>query len=473
MKKKGSLFYLINSLTPPEKRYFKLYCGMHQSSSNHLKLFEAMDRQQHPDDDEIRLMFAGEAFVNQLHVTKNYLQGLILKSLRNFHSGISKEAEIRNLILDAEILFSKELLDQCHYTLEKAEKVALAFEDFAALVDIYNWQRRLFTTKFGIGNPRFKMAMGHQKEVVEKLGRINYYWNQIAAVSEFNHKDFVEEIPAGDESVRCKILFHHFHFARNMMVGQLDQAELHIDAVIELYEGHPKWVHNDPNQYVSGLGNKVPMLLYQQRWTEALSLLQKMRDVALGFRSKKNKFSIRTICRSYNLELELYRDKKDMKAGLERVQEVIQYMETNPIPEDYYVLFWNQFAQIYFGNNMYKDALVWVNNLLDYRGGSWKDIVAHARILHLMVHFELGNMLFVRYAIESHRRYLKKNKMLRAFERTCLAYFSKMTRISQADQKALFARFHQELFEVEDAVANKDNLDYLDIKTWLEVKIKN
>jgi len=53
-----------------------------------------------------------------------YLTGLILKSLRNYHSNKSINSKLNNLLIEIELLFDKELYDLAYYRIKKAEELA-------------------------------------------------------------------------------------------------------------------------------------------------------------------------------------------------------------------------------------------------------------------------------------------------------------------------------------------------------------
>ena len=483
MRKKGSLFQLIKSLSQTEKRYFRIYCNSQQESSNHLKLFDAIDKQEYFNDEEIKEQFKGAAFVNQLHVTKNYLQNLILKSLRNYHAKISKDAEIRNLIADAEILLNKELFDQCHYVLMRAEKMALRFENFVGLVEVYEYQRRLYTNKYGASSPLFKEIIKKQLAIIEELKVINKYWELIARVSGFefhqNNEVLLQDDPwikqtDSGSSLQAKALRYHVLYSDGLLNYQGASAEKYINQLIDLLEQHPDRIKNEPGLYVNALSNKIPILLHDKRWEEAFPILELIRKLPATYGiSGNNKFSIRTKCRSYNLELEIYRDKKDVGRGIKLVKEVEQFMEKyeRAIPEDYHLLFWNQFAHLYFLDKQYSSALVWVNKMIDIKTDTWNELVGYARILHLMLHFELGNMMFIRYAIDSHRRYFKNQKRMRPFEKSCLMFFTKIVNVTKAEHLSEFQNFYEQLFNSKEPIATANILDYVDIKSWVEGKV--
>ena len=147
MPKKDNLFTLIKSLSKSEKRHFKIYVSRQRGSRNYLKLFDAIEAQKYYSEPLIKSKFSNESFINQLHVTKNYLYKLILKSLRNYHSGLSKDSELKNMLLNAEILYSKEKFSLCEGELNRAENTARRYEKLSILMQILSLKKKLLLAK--------------------------------------------------------------------------------------------------------------------------------------------------------------------------------------------------------------------------------------------------------------------------------------------------------------------------------------
>lgn len=480
MIKKGNLFKLIKSLSQTEKRYFRLFCTLQKEDSAYLKLFETLDSLSVYDKEKVRMLLKDEPFFSHIAVTKHHLQHLILKSLRNYHEKLSIDSEVNNLIFNAEILYNKELFELCHSHLEKAKKLALKIENFTALISIYEWQRRLSITRYGPNDPRFKEMIGHQAAVIEKIKTLNAYWDLVADVSNVSYTsddDMIHDHPLimerKTDSLMSEILHNQVLYNHSMLKLRSAGAEKYINRIIEVLEAHPERIKDEPGIYSTSLGNKVSLLLFEKRWEEATALLEKIRQIPSHYGLKKNsKFSVRTICRSYNLELEACRDRKDITAGCSLIPEVQSYLEQNAsaIPDDYYVLFWHQFSNLYFMNQEYSNALVWINRIMDSKLKPFRDLTAYTRILHLMVHFEMGNTIFLKYAIDSHRRYFKNMKLLNHFVKACLNFFNKMAGVSKSQLKTEFQGFYTQLFEKENGLAN-GMPDYIDIRSWLESKL--
>ncbi|HXC06749.1 MAG TPA: hypothetical protein VNZ86_18455, partial [Bacteroidia bacterium] len=146
MKSSDDLYQLIKSLTRNEKGYFKKSAGMHVigTQNNYVRLFDAIDNQSEYDEQKLVQHFKGETFIQHLPSEKIYLYNLLLKSLKEYHSGISVEAELNGMLHSIEILFDKGLFKACHKLLKKAEKIALQYEKHLILLRIYDWEAVIY-----------------------------------------------------------------------------------------------------------------------------------------------------------------------------------------------------------------------------------------------------------------------------------------------------------------------------------------
>ena len=140
---RDSLHTLIHSLSKSEKRYFRLFCTRETSGENYLQLFDAVDGQKVYDEKGIKTRFRKAAFAGHLHVTKNYLRKLILKSLRNYHSDISSDAQLKDILRNVEILYNKELYALCKTELKRAATLAAKHELLNGRVEVETWNRKL------------------------------------------------------------------------------------------------------------------------------------------------------------------------------------------------------------------------------------------------------------------------------------------------------------------------------------------
>ena len=483
MAKKGNLFYLIKSLNKAEKRYFNIFCFNNKVSKNYLKLFETISRQNEYDEVAIRKKFKGQTFLKQLHVAKNYLNQLILKSLRNYHSKISKQAEIKDLLRNIEILFSKELFDQCQYEIQKAESMAENFEDYASLITIQKWKRRLSFT-IGKNNPeQIQEILNREKEAIEALDRINRYWvltNNIFDYSNDSENKLsrhpLMRTQRKKESMTTKVLHHHIMYSYLVINGKAEEGYDHLSELVEYLEQFPERLSNDPSPYVTALNNKIGYLIRAKKFDNVYPLLEKVRGIPTKYKlQSESKFSVKLKLRTYNIELEMYRDTRNFSKGVQLIKEIEAFLQTHKksIPQEYYLLLWYQFANIYFMKKEYHASMKYVNEITGTRfGDSVNDLERYARLLNLMIHLNLDNIIVLKYAVEGCRRFLRKVKKVHEFEKVLLRFFSKICNALKREYKSLFSQLHQDLFEKQEKLVDENILDFLDFKTWIEDHLK-
>jgi len=176
--------------------------------------------------------------------------------------------------------------------------------------------------------------------------------------------------------------------------------------------------------------------------------------------------------RTFNVELETYRDSGDYVTGIAMIPQVRAYLDDNweLIATDYKVLLHYQFAYLHFMVGDFSQALKDVNKVLDQRHrGNRGDIIAYAQFLNLIIHYELGNNTVLKYGVDSSRRYLKKRGRLQEFEKILLQLFSRVCTRPNEQHRRLFTKAYNQLFG-EDPKINENQLDYLDFKSWLLAK---
>ncbi|MFQ5630207.1 MAG: hypothetical protein ACE5I1_15670, partial [bacterium] len=484
MAKKNNLFLLIKSLTKAEKRYFKLFAGMGGESRNYIRLFDCIDRQEEYDEAAIRKHFKNETFVAQLHVTKNYLNRLILKSLRNFHAHTSKDAELKELLRDIEILFKKELFDQCKYAIEKAKALASMYEKHLDLAEIHTWERKLVLaiSRAGGGKDALNTIIQNEKSALDRAQNLNAYWHltlnlfDLLEQTRFNesetkigHPLLQDECSA--ESLSAKVLFYHNVQMYAFSKGDFERTEQVSDKMIALIESFPHLIKDNPVSYITTLNNRIGLCLQLKKYEMIRTLLQKVRTLPQKYGLKpQSPIAVKSLLQTYNVELEMYRDTGDFETGIARIDEIKHILEKpqSKIPADYRLLLFYQFAYLYFMKQRYRESLHWLNEIFAGKFGAVReDIQSYAQLLNLIIHFELGNITILKYGVETSRRFLKKKRELQPFEKVLLRFFSKISLARQEAYPELFRKLKVDLFRDTGAKVKKNALDYLNFEAWI------
>ena len=484
MAKKEDLFFLIKSLTPAEKRYFRLFSKQNSPSSNYNQLFDTIDRQSVYDEAAIRRKFAGAPFLKQLHVTKNYLIRQILKSQRNYHAKDSHYAEVFDCLRDIEILFLKELYELCGSEIQRGLKIARQFEYWEAALKLLGWQRRLMLTLKAVPWQREKLLelREEERDIIQKLDHQSQLWsmsiNAFNLIKESAGKGICKTHPLlntfpENEAQQTQILYHYLHqteqyFFRNMPAAAKTAADL-----IAFLEKRPDLIKENPQTYMTATSNLIGILLQLKEYDRIKALLPRIHQPPGKFGLSKHPGSIRMRIHAFNVELEMYRDTCDVENGLMLIENINGFLKQNraKVSNDYLLLFYYQFAYLYFLGRDYQQSLKWVNEIFTgelHKGRD--DIVSYAHLLRLILHYELNNTMLLKYQVDSCRRFLKKKSRLQQFESSLLNFFVRLCMAHPEKHPEMFITFKAQLLEAHPLESIKSNLDYLDFVTWIDQK---
>ena len=483
MSKKGQLFSLIKSMSQSEKRHFKLFLSTAAGDKNYLKLFNFIDRQKELNDQEIKAHFKGDAFVKQLHVTKNYLKKQILKSLRHYHSKHSVDASLKERLREIEILFQKDLFDHCRELVDKALEKAEHYEKLQSLLALYGWKKKLLLNRHGPFEAREEVLslIEKEKELIDQLANHNAYWALTMDSMDFDRvqetlKNPLLQGPEEAKSLQAKILYYHICYSQYVVTGAVEQALQSIDDLIGLLEEIPERIREDPAPYITALNNKTVLLLRDGKLDQVYSHINKIREAPDRYGiPKHSRLTTVSLLKTYNVELELYRDLGEYQNAVKLIDEVNEILEKHreTVPRDYEISFYYQFAYSLFKKGLYSRALKWINKIvLGNYGTIREDIQSYGRFLNLMIHLELEHIMILKYAVDGTRRFLKKKRDLHLFEKVLLRFFSQVSMALSRERKALFLSLNEELFKGEKEEEVKEVLDYLDFKAWIAEKLE-
>jgi tetratricopeptide (TPR) repeat protein len=160
--------------------------------------------------------------------------------------------------------------------------------------------------------------------------------------------------------------------------------------------------------------------------------------------------------------------RENILEGLEKHHEKI-----NPIEE--ITLLYNLFYS-YFGTGEFSKALGIINKLLnEYQKELRYDIQSAARILNLILHYELGNKSLLEYNAISAYRFLYKSKRLFKLENIILGFIKKKMHdiYTPEEEVKAFIKLREEFLPLLDDPYEKKAFEYFDYISWFDSKIEN
>ncbi len=116
----------------------------------------------------------------------------------------------------------------------------------------------------------------------------------------------------------------------------------------------------------------------------------------------------------------------------------------------------------------------WINEIInDKELNIREDIQCFARILNLLVHYELENYDLIEYIMKSTRRYLSNKNKLNKFELIILSYIRKLINAKTEDDKEfIFREWKKELSSISDDILEINALNILILCHGLTVRLE-
>ncbi len=463
MKKNEELFYLIKSLSKSEKRHFKLSVQGNESSE-YLLLFDAIEGQKTYDEKAIKEQFKDKTFIHQLTTIKNYLKNRILQSLRNYHSKISRNAELIDIIRNVEILYHKGQYPICESELKRAEKKATNYQQDLLLFQIYDWKRKVHQALYPQDMETIKTITEQQKNTLKFT---NEYIDLILANIDplqfsLSHKKSV--------SLQNKTLKTLHKYRKLLISKDHNKAKRVLEDLLKEWEQQPGLLKEYFTMYFSVCNNLLGYLVFKKQYKEAFVRILLIKQKAQTIENISAAF-IKEKLRLYNIELEIHRSLKDLHTTHEVIDEIQHFVEEHKtlVPGNYLLSFRFQFANIYFLKNDFKKTLHWINAVLNNQTKKdRKDLITYTHWLNLLAHYELGNGFTLRYLIDSMKKYLKKHKNIEVYEKTVLKFLSKTVEFSSKQQRNAFMELQKELLT---HPFPENVLGYVDFNEWISRKI--
>ena len=497
-KNSDQLFQLIQSLNKGEKRHFKLYASRHKGGENakFLKLFDLINNQ--TNFNEGKILAKDKALKpSQLPNLKQNLYKQIMASLRMLHSGNDITLSIREIIDNATILYNRCLYQQSLKTLEKGKELAKKYEKNVLLLDIHNLEKKLISkiVKKDIQD-RIDGLVPEGEQLLKKLTNINTFSNLSSKLYGLyiklgftrNSADFeivnsflYSSLPAFKEenlSLEEKMYLYNAFVAYYFFIQDYRRASDYAKKLVGLFEGNDLIIQSKLEMYVKAINS----LLDSQ---SKLSQYEEFIQTSLKFEAIVSQESLR-VSDNVNYLMFKYSSKHNLdkyfmlgefNKGVIEVEEIASKLDiyADKLNDHSKQIFYYKFACMYFGNNQYKDAVTWLNKIINAKDEDIRsDISGFARILILISHYELNNDDLVEYYVRSTYRFLAKKDDLHFYQTRILRFLKRLNSIATAkDLHSAFADLLDHLIPLTTNPYEKRAFVYFDIISWLESKIQN
>ena len=492
----SDLHELIRSLSPSEKRYFKLQSSLQAGDKAYTNLFDAISSQEKFDEEELKKKLKKDAVLGYLPKAKHKLYRLILKTLRNFHADTSVSVEIKNNLLDLEILSRKGLFKQCKKLISSVKKTIYNYEKYELLPYTLMWETSVLNkssdfekqdkiAKEAKANLELLENINDYSRINSRLGLLGQKTGLARSTNDLKEIEQLIKDPlmanwSNARSLRAKQSFCAIYAFYYFLKRDMPNTLIHIKKRVQLYESSPAELHKSSSHYISAVANLMATQyhLFEEQYTKQIyndfvSTLQKIKTIKPG--SKYEEIMIFRAASS--AELSMHIKTGNFEQGLltvSRVEAGIIKYKSDLNEYNLLIIYWGIIV-VYFGAQKYRDALRTLNILLnqdEQRFG--QDIYCFAKLFNLIIHLELGNESFINSTLKSTYHYFSKRKRLYKFEKIVLTFLKKISSAS-GDKREMLSAYKElrtELIELLKDPYERSVFQNFDLILWLESKME-
>ena len=493
-KASDALFRLAQAMTPSEKRYFHQYAQRHVvgEQNNYLQLFQLISRQRNYDEAALKRALPGETAAH-FPVLKRQLFQLLLDCLSQYQRKAHPSEQVKRRIQAAGILKEKGLVKQARQELKAARKTINRYQLFIHLPELLQVEKSLLeqevsrlpnTRKLGQWAAEWAEAL----ESLEQEGRFGYYnllmarrHYQKVSLSDKKEKSAVLELINSSrftQGKEVKSLLARMDYFRTLatyhfMAREPEKALACNQALLGLLDQHPFLRELHPSRYIVALNNFLIDNFQLKNWKAVEEGLAKLRSLPGQTAFKKLKgLKPKIFEQSSLLELNMLISQKAYQQAQRQVSSIEEGLSlfSSQIALHNKLTLQYLLAYISFLNKNYSQSLGLLNELLAAQSkGLMEELFRFARLLQLLLHYELGNYELLSYLIPSARRLHQGMQPAYQTEALLLDTLRKLANAPDKKSKAEIVKSFQESLEPLSSVAQEARFfEYLDLWHWVQ-----
>ncbi|SEJ35102.1 hypothetical protein SAMN05192553_103405 [Cyclobacterium xiamenense] len=495
--RKDSLFDLIASLAPSEKRNFTLFARRLSSNqgAKFLQLFEAMEKME--TYDERQLLEKVPVTKKQLPNMKAHLYKQLLTSLRLLYADRNIELQLNEQIDFGRILFNKGLYMQSLKLLDKAKQMAREYGLDTVMLRVVEMEKVIESQHItrSIRNraevlSRESAALSENVDLKNRFSSLSLQLYGIYLKTGYIkdregqlmlERFYKQNMPAFDLAA--------LGFYEKMYLYQAQVWYFHIIQDFPLcYRAAQHWVdlfHASPHMINVASGNYLKAyhylldtlfyLGYYDRFSQVLEEFQASLESSAFVMDDNSR--ILAFLYLYSNLVNIHFLKGEFTRGVEQVVPAL-LKDMKPIRSKldvhHLMVLHYKVACLYFGHGDNEKTIYYLDQVIqNNQDGLREDLQCFAHILKLIASYEAGKDEKLDGQIRNVYRFLIKMDDLHQVQKEMVRFVRNLSRIYDHELKAAFIELREKLIVYEHHPYEKRAFLYLDIISWLESKIEN
>lgn len=492
MIKSEALIYLINSMTKPEKKAFKM-ASLNSKVPYYVKLYNLIINDKNVTADSLKTKFQSQHKGSSFETSVNYLYKILLNTMLELRNEQDSYYSLFDKILKARILFEKSLYKECFDLLNKVKASATAFENYSALLISSRLEldyllslnfpetdeKALLHKHFKVNETLRVTQKIHQQSVLYELlkHRMIYKGNARSEKQRTELNDLVVSemsIVASSNLENFEINKLHQLFQANYLISVGDyKSALHsFYELNNLLEGNKHLWSDPPIYYVftlEGVLDSLRSLRHYDGMTHFIDQLKKLDSPSLNFNTN-------VTCLIFLYELFPLLDRGDFFTS-----EILMRKYTDSLLKKSQLLSLARNAElslylalIHFGLRDYRKAQKTLSKIIftskDY---SYLPLYRTIRLVNLMILYELKDFDLIKYETRSIKREMHSVGKEYKIERKIINFVNKPSLpISAMKRKRMWEKIEKDFELIHHDVYEQQTLRLFDFSAWIESKIR-
>jgi hypothetical protein len=415
----------------------------------------------------LRLIRQEENIDIQLHEQLDYARilynkGLYLQSLRTLDKIKENARAHHQLTFLQQVLFFEKTIESLHITRSMQDRA----DQLATELDAVNEQLRLISQLSNLALQLYSWYIRHGVARNEE---------DEGAVEEFFEKNMPSDL------TNCQGFYERLYLYQSYCWYAFIRQDFllyyrYTQKWVDLFEKEPFMLVIETSQYIKGMHNLLSAhfdLLNDQKFRETLKQFEDFSESDIVKNNVNNR--IQTFVYLYISKLNQHFIDGTFTEGLalvpyveDKLKEYWIYLDRHRI-----LVFYYKIACLYFGSGDYGNTVDYLNKIINWKVDLRTDLQCYSRLLHLIAHYELGNVDLLEYLIKSVYRFMAKMQNLSRVEEEIFKFLRKSFTLTPDQLKPEFGKLVEKLKKYEMNRFETRTCMYLDIISWLESKIQH
>jgi hypothetical protein len=482
------LFQLIKAMNTAEKIHFKRTIKKQADGKepSYLILFDCLDQMEEFENGALQKKLKTKKFDVNFTKTKAYLYELLIDFIEEYNSDKSIFKATAKLFRKSQILYQKGLYTEAFSMLEKVKEQAAFYELNEIMLQVHSQEMALL---WGNNNTK-KISLMNEKHTLKRLciNNLNTL-NEHENIFNLLHLHYMENPSARDADIlknvnelfnKLKQLPHTSLFYPNLLKHlslalyynlKQEYRQMHENyrKVIELYSlnEHMKARYNA--YYSNALKNHLAGAHYYREYDNYQSQMDMLSAAINKLQGHYKTFPFLFL---QFLKLDILLTRGDIEKAIALIESSKQgkpLFTENIFELSILFSLYQKYASVYFINKEYKKANHYINLLLNefsIQAKGRTDLFFAAKILKLMISYEMGDVILLNDLLLSTQRYFIRHNKLHELEKLLFQHFKDLIK---ENDNSLWQR-NKNILEKFDPYFLFEFIGF-DILSWFESKI--